>query len=54
MFQLRNKINSRIMNEFLTCIKLVKMYGWEKSFAKAIAGNLKWVSSGDSYTHTYR
>ena len=28
----------RMMNELLTCIKLVKMYAWEKSFAKAIAG----------------
>ncbi|XP_060577708.1 ATP-binding cassette sub-family C member 5-like [Ruditapes philippinarum] len=27
----------RMMNELLTCIKLIKMYAWEKSFAKAIA-----------------
>jgi hypothetical protein len=27
-----------MMNELLTCIKLIKMYAWEKSFAKAIAG----------------
>lgn len=26
----------RMMNELLTCIKLIKMYAWEKSFAKAI------------------
>jgi len=24
------------MNEILTCVKLIKMYAWEKSFAKAI------------------
>ena len=30
-----------MMNELLTCIKLVKMYAWEKSFAKAIACKLK-------------
>jgi len=32
-----------MMNELLTCIKLIKMYAWEKSFAKTIAGmyNLK-------------
>ena len=47
MLLLKNKINLRIMNELLTCIKLVKMYAWEKSFAKAIAGKLKWVHSGD-------
>ncbi|XP_070617726.1 ATP-binding cassette sub-family C member 12-like [Erythrolamprus reginae] len=28
----------RIMNEILTCIKLIKMYAWEKSFAKIITG----------------
>lgn len=28
----------RIMNEILTCIKLIKMYAWEKSFAKAVRG----------------
>ena len=54
MFWLRNKINFRTMNELLTCIKLVKMYAWEKSFAKAIAGKLKWVPSGDICTHTNR
>lgn len=26
----------RMMNEILTCVKLIKMYAWEKSFAKAI------------------
>ncbi|XP_060538501.1 ATP-binding cassette sub-family C member 12-like [Pantherophis guttatus] len=28
----------RIMNEVLTCIKLIKMYAWETSFAKIITG----------------
>ncbi|KAJ1083483.1 hypothetical protein NDU88_003642 [Pleurodeles waltl] len=28
----------RTMNEVLTCIKLIKMYAWEKSFAKTIQG----------------
>ena len=28
----------RMMNEILNCIKLIKMYAWEKSFAKAISG----------------
>ncbi|KAK7462637.1 hypothetical protein BaRGS_00038317, partial [Batillaria attramentaria] len=27
----------RVMNELLTCIKLIKMYAWEKPFAKKIA-----------------
>lgn len=26
------------MNEFLTCIKLIKMYAWEKSFINTIHG----------------
>ncbi|XP_076803635.1 ATP-binding cassette sub-family C member 5-like isoform X2 [Clavelina lepadiformis] len=26
----------RMMNEILTCVKLIKMYAWEKSFAKVI------------------
>ena len=29
-----------MMNELLTCIKLIKMYAWEKSFAKAVAGTV--------------
>ncbi|XP_064638747.1 ATP-binding cassette sub-family C member 5-like isoform X2 [Lineus longissimus] len=28
----------RLMNEILTCVKLIKMYAWEKPFAKTIAG----------------
>ncbi|XP_063169177.1 ATP-binding cassette sub-family C member 12-like [Candoia aspera] len=28
----------RVMNEILTCIKLIKMYAWEKSFAEVITG----------------
>ncbi|KAK3096260.1 hypothetical protein FSP39_025059 [Pinctada imbricata] len=28
----------RMMSELLTCIKLIKMYAWEKSFAKTISG----------------
>ncbi|XP_071950511.1 ATP-binding cassette sub-family C member 5-like isoform X2 [Antedon mediterranea] len=28
----------KMMNEIITCIKLIKMYAWEKSFAKSIAG----------------
>ena len=27
-----------MMSELLTCIKLIKMYAWEKPFAKKIAG----------------
>lgn len=28
----------RLMNELLTCIKLIKMYAWEKPFSKSITG----------------
>lgn len=28
------------MNEFLTCIKLIKMYAWEKSFTNTIQGKM--------------
>ena len=27
-----------MMTEILTCIKLIKMYAWENSFAKSVAG----------------
>jgi hypothetical protein len=30
----------KLMNEVLSCIKLIKMYAWEKSFAKMIGGNI--------------
>ena len=29
-----------LMNEILTCIKLIKLYAWEKPFATKIAGQL--------------
>uniref|UniRef100_A0A667HYB0 ATP-binding cassette sub-family C member 12 n=1 Tax=Lynx canadensis TaxID=61383 RepID=A0A667HYB0_LYNCA len=29
------------MNEFLTCIKLIKMYAWEKSFTNTIQGRMQ-------------
>ena len=31
----------KLMSEIITAIKLVKMYAWEKSFAKKINGKLK-------------
>ncbi|CAI5782524.1 ATP-binding cassette sub-family C member 12 isoform X1 [Podarcis lilfordi] len=31
----------RVMSEILTCIKLIKMYAWEKSFANTIKGTRK-------------
>ena len=30
----------KLMNEVLNCIKLIKMYAWEGSFAKVIGGNI--------------
>ena len=30
------------MTELLNCIKLIKMYAWEKPFAKKIAGLIKY------------
>ncbi|CAH3042269.1 unnamed protein product [Pocillopora meandrina] len=38
IFLLFFPIQVRMMNEILNCIKLIKMYAWEKSFAKAISG----------------
>ena len=35
-----------MMNEILNCIKLIKMYAWEKSFAKAISGMCIIVADG--------
>jgi len=28
----------RLMSELLTCVKLIKMYAWEKPFSRTIAG----------------
>lgn len=28
----------RMMNELLNCVKLIKMYAWEKSFAASVSG----------------
>ena len=40
----------RMMNEILTCVKLIKMYAWEKSFAKAIGSiSLSWIASLNNY-----
>ena len=33
------------MNEILTCIKLIKMYAWENSFAKSVAGKYQYFNS---------
>ena len=30
------------MNEILMCIKLIKMYAWENSFAKSVAGKYQY------------
>ena len=32
-----------MMSEILNCIKLIKMYAWEKPFAKAITGKCIFV-----------
>ena len=31
----------RLMSELLNCVKLIKMYAWEKPFAHTIMGQLK-------------
>ena len=31
----------RLMNELLTCVKLIKMYAWEKPFSNTISGTQK-------------
>ncbi|EFB27576.1 hypothetical protein PANDA_021859 [Ailuropoda melanoleuca] len=35
------------MNEFLTCVKLIKMYAWEKSFTNTIQGTLNTLLQED-------
>jgi len=46
VFKLRGKAipvteeRVKLMSEIVTAIKLVKMYAWEKSFAKKIHGKL--------------
>lgn len=30
----------KLMNEVLSCIKLIKMYAWEGPFANVVAGNI--------------
>lgn len=30
----------KLMNEVLSCVKLIKMYAWEQSFANVIGGKL--------------
>lgn len=47
------------MNELVTCIRLIKMYAWEKTFAKSILGRthgglkerlpLEWAPRRGSY-----
>ena len=39
-----------MINEVITCIKLIKMYGWEKSFAKVVRGTYVRSCGGKSYT----
>lgn len=31
-----------LMKELLTCVKLIKMYAWEKPFSKTITGKMAW------------
>jgi ATP-binding cassette subfamily C (CFTR/MRP) protein 4 len=35
----------RIMNEILSGIRVIKMYGWEVPFAKMVASVREWVTS---------
>ena len=39
------------MNEILTCVKLIKMYAWEKSFAIAIGKTEVIDDVGDRLFH---
>lgn len=41
----RTDFRVKIMNEILHGIQVIKMYGWEKSFAKMIDRIRKWVVS---------
>lgn len=41
----RTDIRVKIMNEILLGIQVIKMYAWEKSFAKMVDQVRKWVDA---------